>query len=117
MKQKLSRMKVGPFTWERSDDDSGEECWNLVLPEGVGITFFCVKNYGGIPTDGNGFSGWRLVSGGPFSQAGGWTTREAAMRGVIPYLLRRYRREVKRKREELKTYQKTLGKFLRGIVK
>jgi hypothetical protein len=77
------RVKVGPFEWERRDL-GGEERWILLnWPLG---THWCVKNYGGTPNEESGFSGWRLVSGGPFCIAGGWTAREDAMRGVIPFM-------------------------------
>jgi hypothetical protein len=106
--------KVGPFTWRR-DDDSDEECWQLMTPAKLRATFFCVKNYGGKPNGGTAFSGWRLVSGGPFTSAGGWTTREAAMRGVVPYLLKHYREDVKKRIAEAETMRKALLSWSKEI--
>lgn len=94
----MKTMKVGPFTWQREDQDK-EECWELVMPRELKLTHFCVKNYGGRPSDGHSFSGWRLVSGGPFNEAGGWTSRDAAMKGVVPYLLKYYRALIKERVE------------------
>lgn len=90
-----STIKVGPFTWTR--EDNGDcECWELVTPKETGLTYFCLKNYGGKPNNSSGFTGWRLVSGGPFTNAGGWTSRENAMHGVIPFLLNYYREQAAR---------------------
>lgn len=112
------RIKVGPFEWQLDADEDGHrhaECWDLVQPEGLKLTFWSLKNYGGTPNDKSGFSGWRLVSGGPFTSAGGWTTRDDAMRGVISWLLAYYRADVAKKIEEAKRATLALTAILDGI--
>jgi hypothetical protein len=104
------RIKVGPFEWKR-DDRSGDECWDLVQPEGARLTHWAVKNYGGKPNDRSGFSGWRLVSGGPFCTVGGWTSREEAMLGVIPWLMERLRSDLKDKLDECARMKAALTTF------
>jgi hypothetical protein len=104
------RIKVGPFEWVRRDD-TREESWDLVQPKDAGLTHWAVKNYGGKPNDASGFSGWRLVSGGPFTSAGGWTTREDAMYGVIPWLMKRFREDLKAKLEKCDQLKAALTAF------
>ena len=89
---------VGPFTWvkrERTADDirqgNTEEVWVLQKPDG--FTHFVLKNYGGTPNDKTGFSGIRLVSGGPFCDAGGWTDFDTAFVEIVPYLSAYYKRQ------------------------
>jgi hypothetical protein len=108
------RIKVGPFTWERRDNGDSE-AWDLVQPKGVPLTHWAVKNYGGDPNDSSGFSGWRLVSGGPFVTAGGWTSREDAMLGVIPYLMARLRGDLKNRLEECTRVKATLTSFEKAL--
>lgn len=76
-------IKHGPFLWVRRDSGDAES-WDVELPRDLGLTFFCVKNYGGEPQASDGFTGWRLVSGGPLTNIGGWATREAAIADVTP---------------------------------
>src|SRR5258706_14166393 len=94
---KQQRHEYGSFTWVRNDDGK-EESWDLVRIPDLLTTYWAVKNYGGDP--GPGFTGWKLVSGGPFDEAGAWATRDEAMRGVIPYLLADLRAEVAKKLAE-----------------
>ena len=91
------RITKGPFTWERQERESGCEVWNLLRPEGVEMTYFCLKNYGGQP--GPGFNGWKLVSGGPFDSAGAYSSLEEAIDGVTPYLVGRYIAEANQARK------------------
>ena len=78
---------VKGFTWVREDrvtaDTSERVIWRLLWPVS---THFVLKNYGGKPDDSRSFSGIRLVSGGPFTNAGGWTDYDTAMVEVAPYL-------------------------------
>ena len=92
---------VGPFTWvkripnaEGMRRGSTEEVWELQRPDG--FTSFCLKNYGGKPNDRTGFSGIRLVSGGPFCTAGGWTEFDKAFVEVVPWLTAYYQDEAKK---------------------
>lgn len=86
--------KYSCFTWERQEDQSGCEVWRLSSVKDIeGFTQFALKNYGGEPNDKSAFSGWRIVSGGPFTAAGGWTNIEDALTDVTPWLVDRYRKE------------------------
>jgi hypothetical protein len=94
------RITVGPFTWERADHDE-HECWVLVRPLDLHMTFFVLKDYGNSRYCGSdSFSGWRVVSGGPFTNAGKWSSREEAMQGVVPWLTEWYEREIAERRHE-----------------
>jgi hypothetical protein len=104
---------VGPFTWRREDSSNGEECWELVRPEG--LTYFCVKNYGGEPNANSGFSGWRLVSGGPFTEAGGWTSRGDAMSGVVPFLIEYYRYQAASRMAEAERLEAAVSAFISKV--
>jgi hypothetical protein len=104
-------IKHGPFLWVRRDS-GGSECWDVELPRDLGLTFFCVKNYGGEPQASDGFTGWRLVSGGPLTNVGGWTTRDAAIADVTPYLIIRYAQEA---RAKIQAAQQAAD-MLRGIL-
>jgi hypothetical protein len=106
-------IKVGPFEW-RGPEDRGGECWDLALPEGLKMTHWALKNYGGEPNDSTGFSGWRLVSGGPFTRVGGWRSRDEAMIGVVPWLLDYLRNELARRIQEQATMKLALEELLRG---
>lgn len=108
-------MKVGPFTWRR-DDHGEDEAWELVLPKNLRVTYFCVKNYGGQPTN-ESFSGWRLVSGGPFAHVGGWTNRYDAMKGVIKFLIGFYRKEAKKRLTKARRIMKMTEAWLKKLEK
>jgi hypothetical protein len=110
-------IKCGPFTFERDtrDADRGES-WNVKLPKGVELTRFCVKNYGGKPSNGNAFSGWRVVSGGPFTDAGGWTTRDDAIAGATPWLIAYYQDDAEQRHAEAVRTLKALKRFL-GVIR
>lgn len=82
----------GPFKFVR-DDSGGCECWDVVLPDNLRLTHFRLKNYGGEPNNLSGFTGWRVVSGSPFTNAGGWSTRVDAIRGATPWLIDYYRKQ------------------------
>lgn len=115
----MSKVKVGPFTWERLDDKeendrARQECWELVVPEDSGLSFFYVKNYGGAPS-ASAFSGWRLGSGGPFTQAGGWTSRTEAMKGAVPFLIKFFRAEAERKMKGALRTKAVLDAFLKEL--
>ena len=84
-----------PFTWKRADDGPKEEAWDLIRPF-AGATYFCIKNYGGPPRPG--FAGWKLVSGGPFDDAGAYTCFLDAVQGVTPYLVRYFKQEAKKQK-------------------
>lgn len=104
-------IKHGPFLWVRRDS-GGSECWDVEMPKNIGLTFFCVKNYGGEPVSSDAFSGWRVVSGGPITSVGGWTSRDAAIAGATPYLIARYAQEA---RAKIQAAQQTAD-MLRGIL-
>lgn len=109
--------EFGPFTWKRCKDGSREESWDLTHINGVdrnkiqfvGLTYFCVKNYGGKP--GDGFKGWKLVSGGPFNSAGAYDTVNEAIAGVTPYMIEYYTRLAADKMTEAKSILKLLAGF------
>lgn len=86
------KLTVGPFTWIKRADQSECEVWELEREKDAGLTHFVIKNYGGEP--GSGFSGWKLVSGGPFDSAGAYASREEAMVGVVPFLIEWYANEI-----------------------
>lgn len=109
------RIQRGPFTWERRDSGN-DECWVLVTPPDLPTTFWCVNNYGGVPVDGDGFTGWRLTSGGPFTQVGGWTTREDAIAGVTPWLIERYKAEAKEIAAKAQRTLKAIAKLKRELA-
>ena len=113
--KKQQTMKVGPFQWRRDDHD-GSEVWDVVIPEGSGLAHFCVKNYGGKPSDGKPFSGWRVVGGGPFTSTGGWTSRDAAMKGAVPFLIRFYRQQLQTKLADAHRMQTVLELFERQLT-
>lgn len=79
---KRPRVTHGPFTWEKQEPHGKDEVWKLVAPEP--LYHFVIKNYGGIP--GPGFSGWKLVSGGPFDEPGAYSSLTDAMKGITPWL-------------------------------
>lgn len=94
----ITKVECGPFTWVKRPIDvrvdrshPQEEVWEVQTPTDIGMTSFVVKNYGGKPSNKCAFTGWRLVSGGPFSQVGGWTNRDDAIIGVTPFLIKFYR--------------------------
>lgn len=116
MKTAPVKIKVGPFEWVRRDDGR-DEAWDLVPPKGLRPTYWCVKNYGGTPNEESGFSGWRLVSGGPFTTVGGWTTREDAMRGVVPWLLNHYCTELQNRLKEAERAKIVVTALLTNIKK
>jgi hypothetical protein len=95
----------GPFTWVREfNENERNEVWRLVWPEalkGAGLTRFVVKNYGGEP--GEGFSGWKLVSGGPFDDAGAYSDLDSALDGVTPWLIVYFRARARQKIDEAHT--------------
>jgi hypothetical protein len=95
-------VSCGPFTWKHDSRGGPDEVWELVIDPDACLTRFCVKNYGGEPNDENPFSGWRLVSGGPFRTVGGWTSRDAAIRGVTCWLIGYIRRDAETKAETLR---------------
>ena len=103
-----STRRLGPFTWTRRDN-GGDECWNLVQDQSLRMTVWSLKNYGGPP--GRGFSGWKLVSGGPFDDAGAWATRDEAMQGVVPFLLEWYRKELRERIAAADQLRAALGKL------
>lgn len=95
MDETSDTIKHGPFTWKRDREIMNEDRWELDTPSILGFTCFCVKNYGGAP--GPGFAGWKLVSGGPFDDAGAYATRDEAIKGATPWLVAYYHREAKRR--------------------
>lgn len=109
------RIKRGPFTWERKDNGD-DECWNLVTRPDLPTTHWSVKNYGGKPDPENSFSGWRLVSGGPFTRVGGWTTREDAIAGVTPWLIERYKTEAKELAAKAQRTLKAIAKLKKELA-
>lgn len=97
---------VGPFTWKRRIG-AAEESWELRVP-GY-FTHWAVKDYGGSP--GPGFQGWKLVSGGPFEDAGAYNTREEAMEGVIPFLMQRVEQEIEERLAEAEALRAVLNNW------
>jgi hypothetical protein len=85
-----TRITRGPFTWIYAGDRGGE-VWDLRRGRTTECTMFCLKNYGGTP--GEGFAGWKLVSGGPFDTAGAYATLESAATGVVDFLTKYYIKE------------------------
>lgn len=106
-----ARINFGGFTWERRDS-GGDECWDVILPKDSGLTNFCVKNYGGKPNDETGFSGWRVVSGGPFTHVGGWTSRMDAIHGAAPWLMAYYKKQCAEKIVLARRNEKMLEKLV-----
>lgn len=106
------QIKSGPFTFvrrQRMSEYNAQEAhfvWEVTftsLPQiernkMIGLTYFCLKNYGGKP--GPGFRGWKLVSGGPYDEAGSYATLEEAVVGVTPWLVAYYNRLAAQKVEE-----------------
>lgn len=95
----MQKISAYGFTWQYRES-GGQECWEIVLPDGTGLPHFAVKNYGNTSNTKSGFSGWRVVSGGPFTQAGGWTTRDDAMKGAAPWIRNYYRECIPEKLEQ-----------------
>lgn len=102
-----TEIMCGPLTWVRDDEPRegsrpGAEVWRVKRPHPeLKLTGFCVKNYGGgCVNPDNAFSGWRLVSGGPFTQAGQWGTRAAAIRQSTPFVVAYYQRQAIERRDE-----------------
>jgi hypothetical protein len=62
------------------------------------------------------FNGWRLVSGGPFTDAGWWATRDEAMRGVVPYLRKYFSAEINLKLKEAKKLKAQLERWLKEVA-
>lgn len=93
----MNKITHGPFTWHKRPSLARpqEEVWELERPIIVKMTSFVLKNYGGHPdpTNRNAFSGWRLVSGGPFTEVGGWNSFEEALPAVTSWLIRYYTEE------------------------
>lgn len=106
-------LKCGPLTFIRRDE-ARDETWGVKTPSLAGLPCFSVKNYGGKPNEVNAFSGWRVVGGGPFTDAGGWTTRDAAILGATPWLIAFYRRSAKQKKKDLEAMLAAINKWLEG---
>lgn len=106
----------GPFKFVRNDS-GGCECWDVVLPDNLRLTRFGVKNYGGEPNDLSGFTGWRVVSGGPFTNAGGWSSRDAAICGATPWLIDYYRKQAAEAMAEAATLMNATAAFLLYVNK
>lgn len=85
-----TQLTIGPFLFERRDSDT-QECWDVVFDPDLRCTHFSLKNYGGKPTETWAFSGWRIVSSGPFGD--GFSTREEAFEKGVPWLIEYYRKE------------------------
>lgn len=100
----------GPFTWTQRE--AREDIWDVNHPEGM--THFCLKYYGGAP--GPGFAGWKLVSGGPFDDAGAYRTWRDAMIGATPYLVRYYQNEAREKLDEALKMINTVSLFTSAMV-
>lgn len=107
-------IQCGPLRFTR-EDSGGSEAWEVATPKVDGLPCFRVKNYGGKPNDANPFSGWRIVGGGPFTEAGGWTTRNAAIRNATPWLLRYYHNNATEQKAKLEATLAALDQWLAGI--
>jgi len=106
-------LKHGPLEWSRRDN-GGCETWELISGKELKLTYFCIQNYGGKP--GPGFSGWKLVSGGPFDDAGAYGSLAAALDGVTPYLINRFREEAATAKTRADELSKLLAGFLAEIA-
>ena len=100
--------KHGPFTWTYTDDKVAREAWTLTSPY-EGATFFCLVNYGGKP--GDGFAGWKLVSGGPFDEAGAYDSFDTALKGVTPWLMKYMLADVNIQKRQLDKRLLTVRRF------
>lgn len=108
----------GPFTWVKEDASKREykeEVWALKRITDH-QTYFVLKNYGGKPNDESAFSGWRLVSGGPFTSAGGWDNLQDAVHEVTPFLIGYLNEQASRKLAEAKQVIKELEAFQLSVV-
>lgn len=75
-------VRAGPFRWDLRPNKS----WTLRRPCAF-TGHFSLKTYGAEP--GPGFAGgWKLVSGGPFDDAGVYASFEEAVVGVVPWLVK-----------------------------
>lgn len=90
----METKKIGCFTWVLRSHNEDGEIWDLSFDDGLRnhVPAFCIKNYGGEP--GPGFAGWKLVSGGPYDEAGSYHTAEDAMHGVAEWLRRKLAADV-----------------------
>lgn len=109
----MSKVTVGPFTWARVWD-SKDECWDLVKPTSeLSGTAFCLKDYGNHhELETNPFSGWRLVSGGPFTQVGRWASFDEAVKAVVPFLTAYYRERVQERLAQAQALATALNELL-----
>lgn len=114
--EKQDLIRHGPFTWVRRDQGQ-DETWELKFHEDAKLAYWCVKNYGGTPEEGNAFSGWRLVSGGPFTDAGGWTNRREAIEGVTPYLREKLLKRIQEELDRMEARESILLEVCRSIGK
>lgn len=110
-------IKHGPFTWRKrppADHGRSEDVWEMVdRPYDIKMTSFCMKDYGGRPdlTGRDAFTGWRLVSGGPFTRVGGWNSFEEALPIITPWLVAYYMEEAQKKIEEANEVIRLVGNF------
>jgi hypothetical protein len=118
-------IQCGPLTWKRKDN-AGHECWDCEPPAGLSLSYFCVKRYSAKPEmhkvdmtfyggtfreEENAFSGWRLVSGGPFTSVGGWSSRDDAIKAATPWLVNYWTAEVAELRARATRIERSLAEF------
>lgn len=108
-------LRCGPLIFRR-EDSGGCENWQVALPKDLeGMSSFSIKNYGGQPHNEDSFSGWRVVGGGPYRSAGGWTSRNEAILGATPWLLAYYVQQGKELAATVARQLEALRRFIGDI--
>ena len=90
------------------------EIWVIDHPTTLDLGHWAVEDYGPLTEDP--FSGWRVVSGGPFMAAGGWTNREDALRGAAPWIINRFRVEAQHLNDKAERTTQFVSKLLHDFV-
>ena len=90
---KAGQIKYQGLTWVCPDTLYKDQNWKVLMPRQLELTNFCVVNYGDEPKEGEPFSGWRLCSGGPLMEVGGWTNRDDAIINSTAWLVEYYKKE------------------------
>ena len=112
--QQVSKTKIicGNAIWKR-DDSAGYEAWTFAAPSHLNLTRFCVKNYEGEIKPDEPFSGWRVVSGGPFTSAGQWANRDDAILNATPWIIAYHKKAAKEKIAKAQKVVKALNLYLK----
>jgi len=104
------RKVVAGIPWVQTDRVSeGVPIWKLDLREEL-KTYFVLKDYGNHDKpESEIWSGIRLVSGGPFRDAGRWLTVDEAMEGVAPYIKALLKERIDEARAEIKQIEDAIA--------